>query len=175
MIFNRKNGVGFTIIELVVAVAIIAILASIIIAGITQYISVAKDSAAKADLNNLVTAGQAYLASTGSYDSWITDVMGFSCAGATDYSNICNALDKAGYGILNPLPSGDSSYVVSCGNGILGTVEGSGCSGAFTNWCAMIKLKASANWYCVDSTGIKNYLPSIPYGCTPIIGVGICQ
>ena len=50
---NIKKQKGFTIIELIVVIAIIAILASIVLVNVTQYINKAKDAAIKSDMSNI--------------------------------------------------------------------------------------------------------------------------
>jgi len=56
----RKEKTGFTIIEIIIAVAIIAALASIIFYYVLGQISKSKDSKIKADMNLLILAGTDY-------------------------------------------------------------------------------------------------------------------
>lgn len=51
---NKKNQKGFTLVELVVVIAIVAILAAVGIVGYTQFIQNARDSKAKAELDQVV-------------------------------------------------------------------------------------------------------------------------
>jgi type IV pilus assembly protein PilA len=59
--FHKKRGQkGFTLIELMIVIAIIGILAAIAIPQFTQYRKRAYDASAKADLKSAYTAAQAY-------------------------------------------------------------------------------------------------------------------
>jgi type IV pilus assembly protein PilA len=59
--FHKKRGQkGFTLIELMIVIAIIGILAAIAIPQFTQYRKRAYDASAKADLKSAYTAAQAW-------------------------------------------------------------------------------------------------------------------
>jgi len=65
---------GFTIIELIVVVAIIAVLASIVAINVTTYLKKGKDAAIKENLSTLQTAGVAYLEGTPAGTAACSDV-----------------------------------------------------------------------------------------------------
>jgi len=62
---------GFTIIELIVVIAIIAVLATIVYANISDYIQKSKDARAYQELNNIAKAAQLDFAQCG---HWSLDV-----------------------------------------------------------------------------------------------------
>ena len=120
---------GFTIIEIIVVVAIIAVLASIILANVTSYNIKSKDAAAKSNLNNLLTAVVKYYEINGTYEGALDSGIN------SDTKNIVNGLTKLGYM--------DSDV------GLGGTDEG--------NFCLSIKLKqfSTPTYYCIDTAGRK--------------------
>jgi len=69
---NRKDG--FTLIELMIVVAIIGILAAIAIPQFASYRQRAQDSAAKSALKNLATAQENYYAEHNTYTDAIGDL-----------------------------------------------------------------------------------------------------
>ena len=72
-----KNNKGFTLIELMIVVAIIGILAAIAIPNFLTYQCKAKQSEAKSNLGNIRTMQEAYYAEHDSYASTMSGV-GFS-------------------------------------------------------------------------------------------------
>ena len=65
---------GFTIIELIVVIAIIAVLAGIVMINVAGYITKSKDAAIRSDLSNIALGMGACYAETGTY---------VSCSGST--------------------------------------------------------------------------------------------
>ena len=77
---------GFTLIELMIVVAIIGILAAIAIPNFMNYQCKAKQSEAKTLLGDLRTAQEAYFAEYDAYkDENDFDAIGFSAKGDTNY------------------------------------------------------------------------------------------
>ena len=71
-LFTLDNR-GFTLIELMIVVAIIGLLAAIAIPNYMQFQSKAKQAEAKANLGGIYTNEQAYLAEKNAYTSILTD------------------------------------------------------------------------------------------------------
>jgi len=124
----KKNLTGFTFIELLVAVAIIAVLSSIILFTIIQYIDRGKDANIKGNLAVLVSSGEVYYNAN-------------QRVNGTGYSGYC-----------------DSSVVETAKNEIpkhSGSV-GIYCSDGESEWAACAQLFVDDGYaFCVDSRGVK--------------------
>jgi type IV pilus assembly protein PilA len=79
-----RNKKGFTLIELMIVVAIIGILAAIAIPNFMNYQCKARQSEAKTSLGTVRTLQEAYLAEYGSYGSTAGNI-GFGMKGDTKY------------------------------------------------------------------------------------------
>lgn len=82
-IFTNKKG--FTLIELMIVVAIIGILAAIAIPNFLNYQCKAKQTEAKTSLGNVRMAEEAYYAEYDTYSSTLADI-GFAVKGNTEYA-----------------------------------------------------------------------------------------
>lgn len=122
MKYVRNNQAGFSLVELMVVVAIIGILASLAIPSIGKYMAKARQSEAKTQLSSLYTAEKAFYAEYTAYHSMFGAVgyspegklryrVGFSGAGAGE------AADANGYPVAN-YPTGlgaNRDTVAYCG------------------------------------------------------------
>jgi len=79
----KKNQKGFTLIELMIVVAIIGILAAIAIPNFMSYQCKAKQAEAKSHLGSIRSMQEAYYAEYDHYST--TDAIGFSAAGNRNY------------------------------------------------------------------------------------------
>ncbi len=133
-----KKSKGFTIIELLVVVAIIAVLASIVLVNVTSYIAKGKDAAIKGNLATIRTNAAVY------YDEQTPSTyVGFTTAAC--------ASGNSGF-------TGPKAAIVSSG----GTVD---CAAATSSaWCAKSTLNVGGSW-CVDSTGYSG-APGAGTDCT---------
>jgi len=73
---KTKNQQGFTLIELMIVIAIIGILAAIAIPQFSAYRQRAYNSAANSDLKNAATAQEAYYVDNETYTATIANLIG---------------------------------------------------------------------------------------------------
>jgi type IV pilus assembly protein PilA len=81
-----KGNQGFTLIELMIVVAIIGILAAIAIPNFMTYQAKARQSEAKVGLGGIFTSGTSYFAENGSFTMGAISALGYSPAGSPKYS-----------------------------------------------------------------------------------------
>jgi type IV pilus assembly protein PilA len=93
-IFNSNKG--FTLIELMIVVAIIGILAAIAIPNFLNYQCKAKQSEAKSNLGNIRTQQEAFRAENDDYSQTVADI-GFSTVGTTRYAYSMNSGTTSGF------------------------------------------------------------------------------
>lgn len=97
--FKRiKNDKGFTLIELMIVVAIIGILAAVAIPNFLRYQASSMQSEARVLLSGIYTSQTAYFAQNNTYADWdgdysgavpvVTDQIGFSPASAPRYYQV---------------------------------------------------------------------------------------
>ena len=127
---------GFTLIELVVVIAIIAALSGIILFAVSQYVNKGKDSNISGNLAVLIPAGENfYDGNGGSYNDGIANF-----CNPSDNSVLDNVLDQIP---KHPLGQG------SCDSGIC-------CKAESQAWAACAREFADdRKAYCVDSRGMK--------------------
>ncbi|HEC70153.1 MAG TPA: prepilin-type N-terminal cleavage/methylation domain-containing protein [Candidatus Omnitrophica bacterium] len=119
---------GFTLVEIMIVVAIIALLAAIAIPNLLRARLNANDSAAKADLQALVTALESYAAANGQYPANESDLTGATppylnesfCGGSKHGYDFSCTLAAASYTVeasaTSCNTSGSKSYTVTTGN-----------------------------------------------------------
>ncbi len=93
-IFNSKKG--FTLIELMIVVAIIGILAAIAIPNFLNYQCKAKQSEAKSNLGNIRTQQEAFRAENDTYADTVADV-GFTTVGSARYTYSVNSATTSAF------------------------------------------------------------------------------
>lgn len=93
----RRKDKGFTLIELMIVVAIIGILAAIAIPNFMNYQCKAKQSEAKSNLGNIRTAEEAYYAEHDAYSSSTSEI-GFSTKGQANYTYTVSGNGASGTG-----------------------------------------------------------------------------
>ncbi len=136
---NKQKG--FTIIELIVVIAIIAVLAGIVLLNVTGYINKGKNAAVQGNLANIITNAADYFSTnpTNSGSTYIAQGIAMSARTAAD-----NAVKITSGN--TPTYAGDGSTQAWCACNALLSPVGTTCVAGST--CS----------FCVDSTGNKKVI-----------------
>ena len=122
---NKRQGQkGFTLIELMIVIAIIGILAAIAIPNFISYRQRSYDTAAQSDLKNLMTSQEAYYVDSSTYMPITADTKGTVSFGGTD----AYLSDKVTVGGTGDADGYSMSAYHPSGSGITWTVSGPGGS-----------------------------------------------
>jgi type IV pilus assembly protein PilA len=154
--YSRK---GFTLIELMIVVAIIGILAAIAIPNFLKYQARAKTSEAKANLKGIFTSELAYYSENNQYGSLAG--INYPPIGSIRYSYsvglVANTAEP-GY-IGNPVPS-PATWVNSQGScsQSINTPAGSGSTTGFTAgaWAKLSAIGLNDQWAISDANNLCN-------------------
>ena len=113
--FEQKEK-GFTLIELMIVIAIIGILAAIAIPQFTAYRTRSYNAAAKADLRNATTAQEAYFVDNETYCSVVGTLVGATYGLAATSSGVTLAVTGATnqtYSMTATHALGDTTYSIA--------------------------------------------------------------
>ena len=127
---------GFTLIDLIVTIAIIAVLSSIVLFSVTQYINKGKDTNVSGNLSVLVPAGEVFYNMNNTYSNFCTS----------------NSLKNAYSQMSVPVEKNTCST---------GTYAGLCCNVASdgNSWVACAQMFTDVSKaYCVDSRGVKKQI-----------------
>ena len=143
--YGKAVAGGFTLIELMVVVAIIAILAAIVIASLNNAKTKGGDGGVKSNLRNAISKAEIfYNTNTDAPNTYTGVCTNGVVGGATGIGSFVLAAAQA---------RGLSSYAIGGpgGNGIATCTE----SDLGDAWRAEVPLSSVGKMWCVDSTGVS--------------------
>lgn len=142
---NQKSK-GFTIIELLVVVAIIAVLAAIVLVNVTGYINQGKNAAIKGNLATVLTNGAVFYDANG------------------NYANFCT----------NAYFTGPSAAITAAGGAAICTVNGANTAWCACSTLKVTSAEPANSTFCVDSTGYKKVTQNVGLCATRCPAAGGC-
>lgn len=160
MINKKEEKNGFTLIELMVVVAIIAILTAIVLTSLNDAKMKGNDAAVKSNLDTIRSVTELYYSENG--NSYLPE------GGATFGILSCPIYDVAGTNMFS-----NNKSIVEATTEAAKRGNGSACYNSRSVWAVAVGLKSKANTsWCVDSGGASRLVSSDP--ATSITG-GVCN
>ena len=102
-----KGPQGFTLIELMIVVAIIGILAAIAIPNFMRYQAKARQSEARVNLGGIFTTATSYFAENNTFSVPTADTLGYRPAGTSRYDLYYGGENAAGF-LITPAAGGSA-------------------------------------------------------------------
>jgi len=143
---------AFTLIELLIVIAIIGILAGIVVVSLTGALKKGKDSRIQADLRQVTQIAGMIMSDKGSYDEL--------CSGGK--------LNTTSGDYKNQLTTVQNDIQAQQG----GTTVDLSCYASGNDYCVSARLVSTTNYFCIDSAGnatttASNNCTSANLKCTP--------
>ena len=114
----KRNDEGFTLIELMIVIAIIGILAAIAIPNFISYRKRSYNTAANSDAKNLYTSSQAYYTDHPTGEPTLTDLVNYGYRQTADVTTAVVGGTQATFQATAYHGSGDKTYTVTSDGGI---------------------------------------------------------
>jgi prepilin-type N-terminal cleavage/methylation domain-containing protein len=114
--FTKKSESGFTLIELMIVIAIIGILAAIAIPQFAAYRKRSYNSAAESDLRNAATAQEAYFVDFSTYGDALSEIYGATYGLYTSDKvtlTVDGSSNTSGYTMTSYHSSGSRTYTLA--------------------------------------------------------------
>ncbi len=144
---------AYSLVELLVVVAIIGVLSSIVIASASQSRAKSIDSAVKTNLNNARLQAEVFFIKNGESFSTPSNI----CASDFAQDNVTKSIKSYGQAAIAAFNS--TSYSFSTALFTPSTSVRAVCHASATQWAMQSPLKTAGNW-CVDYTGASKYTTS---------------
>jgi len=114
MALIKNNKRGFTLIELMIVIAIIGVLAAIAIPQFSNYRTKSYNSAARADLRNAITVQEAYFIDKKTFSAAVADLAGASYGLYTSQNVTVSivATSATGYTMIAEHSSGNKTWQI---------------------------------------------------------------
>ncbi|AHI05395.1 fimbrial protein pilA [Bdellovibrio bacteriovorus W] len=159
--FSKNNKqAGFSLVELMVVVAIIGILASIAIPSVNKYIAKARQSEAKTNLSSLYTSEKAFYSEYNTYDGRFV-VVGFTPEGSLRYNIGFSATGQVA-GVEHGYNTAPTNVTFQAG----GAGGYCGQNGVFQNGCTMLRGATNAAPPVITNTFCPASTSAVPANCT---------
>lgn len=153
--FSKK---GFTLIELMIVVAIIGILAAIAIPNFMKFQARSKQSEAKSNLKGIFTSQKAYYQEKNKYDHRVA-VIGFAPERGNRY-----AYQLSSGNLVSRSAATETVSTDAVGYDVDGFKHGSGYTGP--TWAGSASFAANANGISAITQGVNGTCPVCEFGAT---------